>query len=50
MLGETKSMVEIILFIFFCMVLGPILVVLTYCGFTGHCGENDTDDRASREQ
>lgn len=43
-------MVEFILLFFFLMVLGPILVVLTYCGLTGRCGENDTEDQVSRKQ
>jgi len=37
--------VEGIMFIFFILVLGPLIAVLAYCGVRGTCGENEEEDK-----
>lgn len=48
---EVKKMpVEGIMFIFFILVLGPLIAVLAYCGVRGTCGENEEEDKGLKEK
>lgn len=42
--------VEAIIFLFFILVLAPVVAVLAYCGIRGTCGQTDEDDKGSQKQ
>jgi hypothetical protein len=41
--------VEAIIFLFFILVLAPVVAVLAYCGIRGTCGQNDEESKGSQK-
>jgi len=42
--------VELIIFLFFILVLAPVVAVLAYCGIRGTCGQNEEETKGSQKQ
>jgi len=48
---EVKTVpVEGIILLFFILVLAPIVAVLAYCGIRGTCGQNDEENKGSKQK
>jgi hypothetical protein len=41
--------VELIIFLFFLLVLAPVVAVLAYCGIRGTCGQSDEENKGSEK-
>jgi nitrate reductase NapE component len=39
--------VEAIIFLFFILVLAPVVAVLAYCGIKGTCGQDEEENKSS---
>lgn len=42
--------VELIIFLFFILVLAPVVAVLAYCGIRGTCGQSEEDTKGPQNQ
>ena len=42
--------VEAIIFLFFILVLAPVVAVLAYCGIRGTCGESEEEENKGSEK